>query len=222
RRGGGGRMGGLRWMIATGEALEMEVARDWRRVQGEVKLMNAYGPTECSDDVTHEKVEGKEEEEVVAIGRPVINTEIYVADEVGGMATIGVNGKIYVGGEGVGRGYMKEAGKTAEVFVPNVYGGKAGEVMYDTGDSGRYRSDGRIEYTGRRDGQVKVRGHRIELGEIETVLNEMSGLKQGVVIATEGSGGDTRLAAFVVSRDGLEISGRDVRSYLRERLPVFM
>src|SRR5215471_9277938 len=119
RKGEGVRVGVLRWMIATGEALDVELAREWNRVQPHVGLMNAYGPTECSDDVTHQNVEGSQHRISMAIGRPILNTQIYVLNESGGVVPIGVNGNIFVGGQGVGRGYLNEPDKTARVFVPN-------------------------------------------------------------------------------------------------------
>src|SRR4029077_1233152 len=160
--------------LATGEALRVEVGRRWVRANPEVRLLNAYGPTECSDDVTHQEVVEVLEEErgSVAVGRPVGNTRIYVLDRYGQPVPVGVEGEICVGGVGVGRGYVGEAGRTAERYVPDGYGVEEGGRLYRTGDRGRYREDGVVEYVGREDQQVKVRGYRIELGEIEGVVGE--------------------------------------------------
>jgi acyl-coenzyme A synthetase/AMP-(fatty) acid ligase/SAM-dependent methyltransferase/acyl carrier protein len=190
----------LRWLVVTGEALEVELCREWQREYPEVGLINAYGPTECSDDVTHEVVLAEEMEErqlQVKIGRVVQNLSMYVVDERGEVVPEGVWGELMVGGVGVGRGYVGEAERTAQAFVPDRYGKAEGGRLYGTGDVGRWRG-GRLEYGGRVDEQVKVRGYRIELGEVEAVMSGHGGVAESVVVAGRDGAGDKRLIAYVV------------------------
>ncbi|HEU5230640.1 MAG TPA: amino acid adenylation domain-containing protein, partial [Ktedonobacteraceae bacterium] len=165
----------LRWLVVTGEALSGELADRWLGRYPQVPLLNAYGPTECADDVTHQVVRVQDRTqgragEPVPLGRALPNTQLSVVDRWGMQAPVGVMGEVYVGGVGVGRGYLAEPGKTAESFVPDSWSGQPGARLYRTGDLGRYREDGVIEFVGRRDQQIKLRGYRIELGEIEAVL----------------------------------------------------
>ena len=148
-----------------GEAIDGGGGRRLSESAG-VKYYNSYGPTECTVNATASQVRGGE----ATIGRPISNTRIYILSEEGRINPTGVEGEIYIGGVGVARGYLGEAGLTAEKFVPDEYGSGEGERLYRTGDIGRYRADGRIEYRRRRDGQVKLRGVRIELGEVEAAL----------------------------------------------------
>jgi amino acid adenylation domain-containing protein len=170
------RLSRLRWLIPTGEALPPELTRRWLAAHPTVPLVNAYGPTECSDDVTHHIINRPpaSEEFNTPIGRPVANTRLYVLDAGMQLLPVGVLGELYVGGAGVGRGYLYDAAKTASVFVPDPYSGEAGARLYRTGDVGRWLPDGTLEFLGRIDHQVKVRGFRIELGEIEAVLTHQS------------------------------------------------
>jgi non-ribosomal peptide synthetase component F/acyl carrier protein len=229
----------LRWVIVTGEAFTTELWRRWQELYPGMKMMNAYGPTECSDDVTHYRIEGRGREKgeagaegegeaepqglYVGIGRPIANTEIYILDEEMEPVPVGVGGEIYVGGEGVGRGYVKRAELTAERFVPNRFSRKAGERLYRTGDLGRYRRDGVVEFLGRVDQQVKVRGYRIELGEIEGVLGKHERVEQAAVVVREDERGEKRLVGYVVRKVGNgEVSREDLRRYMQERLPEYM
>jgi non-ribosomal peptide synthase protein (TIGR01720 family) len=218
----------LRWLIMTGEALKADlVERWWERHEG-VKVMNAYGPTECSDDVAHYVVEGKGRGEeqggaMTPIGNPVQNTRLYVLDRRMEAVPVGVAGELYVGGKGVGRGYWRDGVKTAEVFVPDPFSGRGGERLYRTGDMARWRGDGRLEFLGRMDDQVKVRGYRIELGEIEVVVGRHPGVEQCVVVVREEEGsGEKRLVGYVVEKEGAGLSVTQLRSYMQERLPRHM
>jgi amino acid adenylation domain-containing protein len=176
---------------AIGEGLWEEIKRDER-----VIYYNVYGPTECTVDATLcQVVRG---EEGVNIGSPIGNVRVYILDEEGEVAPVGVRGEIHIAGMGVARGYLGEAGMTAERFVPDPYGGRAGERMYRSGDFGRYREDGKIVYEGRRDQQVKVLGYRIELGEIEAVLRRHPGVREAAAIARQDAPGEKRLVAYVV------------------------
>ncbi|HEU4435703.1 MAG TPA: amino acid adenylation domain-containing protein, partial [Pyrinomonadaceae bacterium] len=240
--------GNLRWMVATGEALLPELCREWfLHGSPSAKLLNAYGPTECSDDVTHYVVESSptQEQARIPIGRALANTQLYVLDDQMMPLPIGVTGELYIGGDGVGRGYLRDASRTARRFVPHPHATKPGERLYRTGDVCRYLPNGEIEFLGRVDQQVKVRGYRIELGEIEAVLERHEEVEKSAVEAREdGTDGEKRLVAYVVRRsltetatanggngknggngNGAQPSGvtsRELWEYLRERLPEYM
>ncbi|HEX8145432.1 MAG TPA: amino acid adenylation domain-containing protein [Pyrinomonadaceae bacterium] len=215
---------GLRWLIATGEALSPELCRRWNERYPEIPLLNAYGPTECSDDVTHHAIEKRVGAEVVRmpIGRPVANLRVYVLDSRMKPTPIGVCGEIYVGGVGVGRGYLGDGKRTAEVFLPDPFGEEVGARLYRTGDLGRYLDSGEIEYLGRRDEQVKIRGMRIETGEIEAVLGEHRGVAEAVVMARADGGQEKRLVAYVLTKQGDGPTADELRGYLKERVPEYM
>lgn len=210
----------LRWLIVTGEAMPVELCCRWWQEHSEIRLLNAYGPTECSDDVTHAILEPQESERVwrVPIGYPIANTQMYVLDEYLQPVPPGTIGEIYVGGQGVGRGYLADAARTAEVFLPNPYA--VGSRLYRTGDRGRYRTDGQLEFVERRDAQVKIRGNRIELGEIEALLHQYPGVQDVVVIARQDISGSKYLVAYIVATTGVTTNA--VRDYLKERLPSYM
>jgi len=214
----------LRWLIPTGEALPPELCREWFRHNPEIPLLNAYGPTECSDDVTHCRIEEALSESAIRspIGRPIANTQIYVLNEGLEPQPIGVVGELYVGGVGVGRGYLNETVKTAEYFLPCGYGKEAGGRLYRSGDIARYLADGNLEYLGRIDHQVKIRGFRIELGEIEAALGRHPSIEEAVVVAREGVEGERRLAAYVVAKPEREVAVSDLREYLKRELPEYM
>jgi len=211
-----GKKGGYpRIVLVGGEAID---ARMWREISAsrEVKYYNVYGPTECTVDATVCVVsEGK----MPAIGRPIVNTRIHILDNEGRATPIGVVGEIYIGGAGLARGYIGEAGLTAEKFVPDAVGWRAGERLYRTGDLGRYLEDGEIEFLGRHDDQVKVRGYRIELREIEAALKEHGAVRQCAVCVREDEPGDKRLVAYVVSAGQRPLARAELRAYLQEKLP---
>lgn len=214
----------LLWMVATGEALAPEICDSWQQSVGDsVRLLNAYGPTECSDDVTHYEVKGALKELVrMPIGRALSNTKLYIVDREMGPVPAGVSGELYVGGAGVGRGYLYDAGRTAHSFVPDPFNGLAGGRLYRTGDLCRYLPDGDIEFLGRIDDQVKVRGFRIELGEIEAVLSSHTGIEQVAVVVREDIEGDKRLVAYVVPSQHSTLAPDDLREYLKSQLPDYM
>ena len=185
-------------VIVGGEALTWEQARAW--VAAGVRVYNEYGPTETVVGSCVYELKADEEEfganGGVPIGRPISNTEMWVLDRWQQPVPVGVRGEIYIGGAGLARGYQERADLTAERFVPHPYSAAGGERLYRTGDEGRYLEDGTIEYLGRRDQQVKVRGYRIELSEIEAVLESHGGIRQAVVIVRED-----RLVAYLVGRE---------------------
>ncbi|WP_394841909.1 non-ribosomal peptide synthase/polyketide synthase [Pendulispora brunnea] len=219
-RGDAPKLGSLRWLLVTGEALSPELCRKWLALYPDIPLMNAYGPTECSDDVTHHPIDEPFGVEVVhtPIGRPIQNTRLYVLDANHQPAPVGVSGELYVGGVGVGRGYLNDATRTAETFLPDPFTENGPTRLYRTGDVARWRPTGELEFLGRVDHQVKVRGFRIELGEIETVLEQHEAVRDVVVTASH----DKRLVAYVVGEDGAELSVADLREHLHTKLPAYM
>ena len=209
--------------VVGGEALPSATVELWRRQAPRVRLVNEYGPTEtvvgCSIHDVSKKglVEG-----IVPIGRPIANTELYVLDARLQPVPVGVTGELYIGGVGVARGYLGRAGLTAERFVPDPFSGRVGARLYRPGDLARYLPDGALEFLGRRDGQVKLRGHRIELGEIEATLRQHPAVGDAVVLVREDEPGDQRLAAYVVPHLGKAMEAGDLRAFLQRRLPGYM
>ena len=189
--------------------------------QAACELHNLYGPTEASIDVTAHACAQGDRETLVAIGRPISNTQIYLLDDRMNPVPIGVAGELYIGGAGLARGYLGRPDLTAERFVPNPFG-EAGTRLYRTGDLARHREDGDIEFLGRIDDQVKIRGFRIEPGEIEAALARLPDIREAVVIAREDASGDKRLLAYVVARDGAEPSAAALRETLGRELPDYM
>ncbi|OYD86627.1 non-ribosomal peptide synthetase, partial [Nostoc sp. 'Peltigera membranacea cyanobiont' 213] len=171
----------LRWLILTGEALPPNLCDRWLNHYPTIPILNAYGPTECSDDVTHYPIYQPLGAETLntPIGRAVANTQLYILNPQLQPVPIGVAGELYVGGAGVGRGYLNKPELTDQAFIPNVFGTE-GTRLYKTGDKARYLNDGNIEFLGRIDYQVKIRGFRIELGEIEAVLAQHPDLRETV------------------------------------------
>jgi amino acid adenylation domain-containing protein len=165
-------LGALRWLILTGEALPVPLCRQWLDLYPNVPILNAYGPTECSDDVTHYPIFLPPHEDLVniPIGRPIANIQLYVLEKTDTefrLCGVGVSGELYVTGVGVGRGYINDPERTTAVFFQNPFSDDPSARMYRTGDLVQYLPDGNIVFLGRIDRQVKIRGFRIELGEIE-------------------------------------------------------
>ncbi|MBO3458681.1 non-ribosomal peptide synthetase [Aetokthonos hydrillicola Thurmond2011] len=202
-----------------GEAMSVELATSLLK-QG-VELWNVYGPTETTIWSAINPV--KQVEDSVSIGQGITKTSLYILDSAGHPVPEGVVGELFISGAGLARGYRNRADLTAEKFVPNPFGSNPGERMYQTGDLGRFLSDGTIEFLGRSDFQVKVRGFRIELGEIETVLETHPAISQAIVSAVEDRGGDKQLVAYLVATLLREQpSPEDLRSYLSTKLPAYM
>ena len=210
----------LRRVVCSGEALGSGVQRRFfERLPGS-ELHNLYGPTEASVDVTYWACRKDAGDQPVPIGKPIANTQIYVLDRRLNPVPIGVAGELHIGGVGVARGYLNRDDLTAERFIPDCYSAQPGARLYKTGDLVHFLADGNIEYLGRMDNQVKIRGLRVELGEIESVLGEQPGVRQAIVAVPPG---DKTLVAYVVPKDsgdsGLE--GR-LREALKLRLPDYM
>jgi amino acid adenylation domain-containing protein len=214
----------LRWLIPTGEALPVELCRRWLSRYPHVPLLNAYGPTECSDDVTHYVIDQPPKEGMsrIPIGTAIPNMRLYVLDRHLQVQPIGVNGEIYVGGVGVGRGYLGDAQRTSEAFVRDPFSSEPGARLYKTGDLGRYLPDGNLEFLGRVDFQVKLRGFRIELGEIEAVLDQQEGVLDAVVIVREDVPGEQRLVAYVVLDQEASMTLEELKNRLMQHVPDYM
>ena len=212
----------LRQVFCGGEALSVELAAQFGQRLG-ASLHHQYGPTETTVDVCVWDCERVVERERVPIGRPIANTEVYILDEQQRAVPVGVRGELYVGGVSVARGYLQQPGLTAARFVPHPYSRVGGARLYRTGDLGRYLAGGEIEFLGRADEQVKLRGYRIEPGEIETVLKQHVQVEQAVVVLEEEDG-EKQLVAYVVwAGAGAEPMLRGgLREYLRQRLPEYM
>jgi amino acid adenylation domain-containing protein len=208
---------GVKTVVAAGEKCRREIVERWGRGR---KVINAYGPTECTVcATTWEMDEGSER---VWIGEPIKNVRVYVMDESMGVVGKGVEGEICIGGMGVGRGYRGRVEETAHRYVPDPYSREGGERIYRTGDKGRWGERGKLEMLGRDDGQVKVRGYRIELGEIEAKLEEEESIRQAVVVVKGEEELERRIVAYVVEEEGREVEITEVRRRLRERLPEYM
>ncbi len=215
----------LRWLIPTGEALPPGLARGWLTEYPAIPLLNAYGPTECTDEVSYHVIRRRPSSAVAItpIGRPLRNARLFVVDAALAPVPAGVAGELCIGGAGVGRGYLSDPARTAEVFVPDPFAslcGVPGARLYRTGDLARHLADGTLEYLGRRDHQVKIRGVRIETGEIAAILAEHPQVRNAVVLARPQPGGGVALAAYVVLRNPTDPA--DLRAFLHHRLPEVM
>ena len=209
----------LRFLLAGGDRLHAHPAPGLP-----FALVNAYGPTECSVVATAGRVEpGAADAMAPSIGRPVANARAYVLDGHGASAPVGVAGELYVGGDGVARGYLRRPALTAERFVPDPFSSEPGRRLYRTGDRVRWRPAGELEFLGRTDQQVKVRGFRIEPGEIEAALRALDAVAEAVVVA-RGERDDRRLVAYVVAEEGAEgdVDAEALRDALRSTLPEHM
>ncbi|MDU8926225.1 LLM class flavin-dependent oxidoreductase [Alisedimentitalea sp. MJ-SS2] len=207
-------LGRVKHLMIGGEALPGALVEEFAALTN-ASVENMYGPTETTIWSTTETASVGEG--VVNIGKPISNTQVYVFDESGAPSPVGVPGELMIGGAGVTRGYWQRDDLTAERFVENPYHGGR---MYKTGDLVRWRADGKLDFLGRADTQVKLRGYRIELGEIETRLNEQPGVKQAVVMAREDSPGDVRLVAYLLAERAPDEAA--LKADLGRDLPEFM
>jgi len=208
----------LRHLLVTGETVTRHLLARWFGQFPRVPVVNAYGPTEAADDVTLHFLDQVPERLTVPIGKPIQNTRLYVVNERGQLCPLGVKGEIWVAGTGVGRGYVNDAAKTAAAFIPDPFG--AGP-LYKTGDLGRWLPDGTLEFFGRQDYQVKVRGHRIELGEIEQHLVEAAGIREAVVTDRQDHEGNTFLCAYFTA-DAADVDTAALARALTVTLPAYM
>jgi natural product biosynthesis luciferase-like monooxygenase protein len=210
-------LGTLERLLVGGEALPASLARALHGA-GPKEVWNMYGPTETTIWSTMDKVQAAAE--VISIGRAIANTLVFVLDERQRPVPIGVAGELYIGGEGVVRGYLNRPELTAEKFVRLPFL-KSDELAYRTGDLVRYLPDGRLEFLGRLDHQVKIRGHRIELGEIEAALSLHPGIREVVVSATSDADEGKALVAYLTKGNGV-FSPEELRAFLESKLPSYM
>ncbi|HEV2754809.1 MAG TPA: amino acid adenylation domain-containing protein, partial [Actinomycetota bacterium] len=207
-----------RCLVVGGEALTAHTVAPWLDHPG-ARLVNEYGPTETVVGCTTYEVSERDlEAATVPIGRPIINTAVYILDRRGNLVPKGVPGELYVGGTGVARSYVNRPALTAERFVPDPFSRVPGARLYRTGDRARYLPDGNIEFLGRVDHQVKIRGWRIEPGEIEACLVAHEAVRDAVVVA-RSDGGDRRLVAYVV---GDVATATELRAHVSKTLPDYM
>ena len=203
-------------ILSGGEALQADLARDLLpRGRG---LWNLYGPTETTIWSAVDRVESAES---ITLGQAIANTQLYVLDPSLRPCPLGVPGELYIGGEGVVRGYLRRPALTAERFVPDAFAKEPGARLYRTGDRVRRRADGALEFLGRIDFQVKVRGFRIELGEIEAALAEHESVREAVAVVREDAPGDARIVAYLVA-DNVAPAADALRQMLAKRLPDYM
>jgi non-ribosomal peptide synthetase-like protein len=208
----------LKCVSVTGEALKAELARRWFAAKPSIKLVNAYGLTETSDDTNHEVMERAPDGDRVPLGPVVNNVHVYVVDAQLSPAPLGAPGEIVFSGVCVGRGYVNDPERTRLAFVADPL--RKGERLYRSGDFGRWRPDGKLEFLGRRDAQVKINGFRIEIGDIENALLRAPGVLQGAVVIAERADKSKRLVAFYASEREHEIS--ILQDQLRQVLPAYM
>jgi amino acid adenylation domain-containing protein len=211
----------LRFVFCGGEALTKDLQKLFFE-RAPAELYNLYGPTECTIDATMWKCLPDWSLPNIPIGRPIANLTAYILDENQNLLPPGSTGELYIGGVGVGRGYLNRPELTAERFLRDPFSAEPGARMYKTGDLARFLGSGDIEYRGRIDFQVKIRGLRIELGEIENVILDFPGVHQAVVVAREDAPGEKRLAAYLVPKDTDNFRTRELRDFLKSKLPDYM
>ena len=213
----------LKLWTSSGEPLSRESAERFRQCLPNSKLLNLYGSSEVSADATCYETRKTESSGRISIGKPIHNTQIYLLDSHLQPVPIGISGEICVGGAGLGRGYLNRPQLTEERFIPNAFSDEPRSRLYRTGDLARYLSNGNIEFLGRVDNQVKVRGYRVEPAEVGAVLNQHPSVRESVVVAHQGaSSADRHLVAYVVSTDQPMPSANHLRGFLKNKLPEFM
>ena len=213
----------VRHLLVGGDAVDPRWARHILQTAPLERIINGYGPTECTTfSVTHDIRDVPEGAKSVPIGRPLSNSQAYVLDWNLQPAPVGVPGELYLGGDGLAKGYWNRPELTVERFVPSPFDPSEQARLYKTGDIARYRKDGVIECLGRTDRQVKIRGFRIELGEIETVFRQHPGVRDCAVVAGQDATGAKTLWAYAATGPGANPGWQEVRQFLRERLPEFM
>ncbi len=208
----------LRCVSVTGEALKKELAQRWFAVAPGIKLVNAYGLTETSDDTNHEIMDRPPGGERVPLGRPINNVHVYVVDEHLSPVPLGAPGEIVFSGVCVGRGYVNDPERTRRAFIADPH--REGQRLYRSGDYGRWLPDRKLEFLGRRDTQVKISGFRIEIGEIENRLLRVPGVHGGAVVVAQRADRSKRLVTFYSGQRPLDADG--LRDHLRQSLPEYM
>ena len=208
----------LHCVSATGEALKKELTQRWFAIQPGITLVNAYGLTETSDDTNHEVMDRPPDRDRVPLGRAINNVHVYVVDEHLTPVPLGAPGEIVFSGVCVGRGYVNDPERTRQAFTTDPH--RPGQRLYRSGDHGRWLPEGKLEFLGRRDSQVKISGFRIEIGEIENTLLRVAGVLDAAVVVTERADHSKHLIAYYTARRPLEVDV--LRQRLAESLPRYM
>jgi amino acid adenylation domain-containing protein len=212
----------LRWVCCGGEPMPAELPERLLDLAG-AQLYNLYGPTEAAVDATWWACRRGEARPVIPIGRPIANVCVYILDSHRQPVPVGMPGELYIGGAGLARGYLNDPQLTAERFIPDPFREAPGARLYRTGDRGRWLPDGNLEFLGRLDQQVKVRGYRVEPGEVEAALSSAPAVREAAVAMSADAAGEQRLVGYVVSQPGeTPPSAELLRRHLRERLPEYM
>ncbi len=214
------RCGSLRLVVSGGEALPLALQKRFHALLPKVELRNVYGPTEAAIYVTHWRC--TPEDAFVTISDPLANCQLHVLDREGEPVPPGVVGELFLGGIQVARGYLNRGELTAERFIPDPFSTRAGARLYRTGDLARRRADGRLEFLGRNDFQVKVQGHRIELGEIEQRMESFPGVREAVVVARQDDAAEPRLVGYFTRAGGANVSPQELRRHVADALPAYM
>lgn len=216
----------LRLVIIGGDTMLGESVKLWQSSPlRAIRLINAYGPTETTITATTYELPTAQEQVAalprIPIGKPRANRATYILDRNGNLSPVGIVGELYIGGDGLARGYLNRDELNAERFIADPFRRQPGARMYKTGDLARYLPDGNIDFLGRSDFQVKIRGFRIELGEIEAALLRHPAIKEAVVTVRTDTGTDPRLIAYLTTK-AEKVSNRELRNFLKERLPIYM
>lgn len=206
-------------VFCSGEALSYELLQRFKNLLPNASLHNLYGPTEAAVDVTYWKCE-ENDRHIVPIGKPISNIQLYIVDEELKEVEVGKEGELLIGGIGLAKGYLNNKELTDEKFIKNPFINTLGERLYRTGDKARFLPDGSIEYLGRLDNQVKLRGNRIELGEIESAILELQGIESVAVAVKDEQTVDPKLVAYVVTEKDLTL--KSLRAFLGKKLPDYM
>ncbi|MTJ09880.1 non-ribosomal peptide synthetase [Anabaena sp. UHCC 0204] len=215
----------LRLIVSASEPLLSDIPVTWKfDLQHQSRLINMFGQTEtCGIVATYPiNIEADTPTKIIPLGQPIANTQIYILDQYLQPLPMGVTGELYIGGWGVGQGYLHRPDLTAERFIPDPFSYEPGTRLYKTGDLGRYLPDGIIEFIGRSDYQVKIRGFRIELAEIEALLTQYSQVREAVVIARENENKDKQLIAYLVAKNSETIDLHQLNKFLQDNLPNYM
>ncbi|MEO6238543.1 MAG: amino acid adenylation domain-containing protein [Vicinamibacterales bacterium] len=214
-----------RRLVLGGDVCSWSLVRRIETLAPGTVLFNHYGPTEATVGAIADRIDARRSDESsggVPLGRPLANVRAYILDAQLRPAPTGVPGELYIGGRGVARGYVNRPDATAERFLPDAFSQEPGARIYRTGDRARYLRDGRVEFLGRADDQVKVNGYRVEPAEIDAALRAHAGLISSLVMARQDPAGETKLVAYVVARNGQAPPAAELRSFLRDRLPDYM
>ncbi|QYR23254.1 amino acid adenylation domain-containing protein [Paenibacillus sp. sptzw28] len=212
----------VKLITVAGEALYGEQVRAFqRKFRDGIDIVNVYGPTECTVCTTTHIVRGYIPEDLknIPIGKPIQNYKIYIVNEENRLCPLNVHGEVYISTVGLARGYLNQPEKTAEAFIPNPF--QAGERIYKSGDIAKLLPDGNIEYVGRRDSQIKIRGHRIEIGEIEDSFSKITNVQNVAVIPKQDKDGQNILVGYFTSKDGKAESVAEIKQLLGEKLPSY-